>query len=98
MLIQRESQKISDLKAQLNFISAKEVKAREELGECQKKHEEQRKKLEEKVHALQKDKFQLTDDLEKVSYLNVSKILGLFYKSKTLLIPLKTGVHILGLL
>ena len=47
-------------------MSSKEVKAREELAEYQKKAEDQRKKLEEKVLSLQKDKFQLTDDLEKV--------------------------------
>ena len=47
-------------------MMAKETKARDELAECQKKLEEQRKKFEEKVLSLQKDKFQLTDDLEKV--------------------------------
>ena len=47
-------------------MSTKETKAREELAEYQKKAEEQRKKLEEKVLSLQKDKFQLSDDLEKV--------------------------------
>ena len=47
-------------------MSTKEAKAREELAEYQKKAEDQRKKLEEKVLSLQKDKFQLSDDLEKV--------------------------------
>lgn len=47
-------------------MTSKEMKAREELIEYQKKAEEQRKKLEEKISCLQKEKFQLTDDLEKV--------------------------------
>ena len=64
--LQREAQKLADAKAQLQFMTNKEAKAREELAECQKKAEEQRKKSEEKVLSLQKDKFQLSDDLEKV--------------------------------
>ena len=47
-------------------MTAKEVKAREEVTECVRKQEEQRKKFEEKILTLQKDKFQLTDELEKV--------------------------------
>lgn len=55
-----------DLKTQ----KEKETQIREMLAECQKEAEKQRKKYEEQILALQKERIQLSDEIEQVILYN----------------------------
>lgn len=60
----RDQQRISDLISQLKFLEDKDNQGREALAECQREKEQQRKKYNEQILSLQKERIQLSDEIQ----------------------------------
>ncbi|XP_053393249.1 mitotic spindle assembly checkpoint protein MAD1-like isoform X2 [Mercenaria mercenaria] len=60
----RENQRMLDTQSQLKFLKDRESQANEALAECQKEAERQRKKYEEQILSLQKERIQLSDEIQ----------------------------------
>lgn len=60
----RDQQRVSDLVSQLKFLEEKESQGREALMECKREKEQQRKKYDEQILALQKERIQLSDEIQ----------------------------------
>jgi len=65
-LFQYESQRIDELMLKIKFFEEKEAKSHETIAEYQKEIETQRNKYKEQILALQKQKIQLSQDLDQV--------------------------------
>ncbi|XP_060570209.1 mitotic spindle assembly checkpoint protein MAD1-like [Ruditapes philippinarum] len=58
-----ESQRLSDVMSKIKILKDREVQMNETLTECQKESERQRKKYEEQILSLQKERIQLSDEI-----------------------------------
>ena len=67
--LRRETEKNGELQQQLKYVVDQEKNAREELKMTRKEFEEYKKKSEEKVHSLQRQKLKLTSETEEVGFL-----------------------------
>lgn len=63
---QRESDKIKELKSQIQFLSSREKYAREELEEYKKIKDNSRSDFETKIMELKKGNMKLQDEVQKV--------------------------------
>jgi len=65
-LLKHEKDKVMELMSQLKLLQQKDGSHREKYTELQTEMEKQRKMFEEQILTLQKDKIQLSDNLQQV--------------------------------
>lgn len=65
--LRRQIEKNSELQQQLKYVVDQEKNVREELKGTRKEFEEYKKKTEEKVHSLQREKLKFSSELQEVS-------------------------------
>lgn len=66
LFLQYDKERLRNLEHDMKMQKEKEAQIREMLAECQKEAEKQKKKYEEQILSLQKERIQLSDEIEQV--------------------------------